>query len=122
MLWMRGSPAPGSLGIARSDRLAAYEEVWRQEESHLWDWLESRANIDAITYQKGAASVVGEQAVQKQKQRQRQKVLKGKDVASKLREENMAEKEVEEAIRITKERLEVLEDVVRDRKAKKQSR
>lgn len=122
MPWMRGGAARGDLTtISGPGRLAAYEEMWRKEESQLWEWLESRANIDAISYQKGASAIDNERTVQKQKQKQRQKVLKGRDVASKLREENMAEKEVEEAIRITRERLEVLEDVVREKKAKKQA-
>lgn len=120
MLWMRGTPGRGDLtGPSRSNRLAAYEEIWRKEESDLWDWLESRANVDAISYQKGASAIENERTVQRQKQKQRQKALKGKDVAGKLREEKMAEKEVEEAIRVTRERLEVLEGVVREKQGTK---
>jgi hypothetical protein len=126
MLWLR-APAGinnGQLGpyggVRSSDRVAAYEEMWRREESELWAWLESRAGVDSITYQtpgnaKGSA-VRKDGSTTARKQQQRQKALKSKDAAERLREESMAEKEVQEAIRVTKERLEVLEGIVSGKK------
>ncbi|ETN40842.1 uncharacterized protein HMPREF1541_05122 [Cyphellophora europaea CBS 101466] len=123
ILWLRGPSGSGQLGpygaVTHGTRFAAYEEMWRKEESELWEWLESRTGLDTISYRKGSADLDDDRSIQRQKQKQRQKVLKGKDVASKLREETMAEKEVEEAIRITRERLEVLEGVVNSKKTKR---
>lgn len=121
VLYLR-PPTSSGLGLTtRPERLTAYEEMWRKEESELWNWLESRAGVDTITYQQnpGAARAAGaddDSILQKRRQKQRQKVLKGKDIESRLREENMAETEVEEAIRVTKERLEVLEGVVGEKR------
>jgi hypothetical protein len=50
--------------------------------------------------------------------KQRQKVLAGKDLGAKLAEERMSEREMEDAIRVTQERLHVLKDVVERRKSK----
>ncbi|KPI42557.1 uncharacterized protein AB675_9656 [Cyphellophora attinorum] len=122
MLWFRTPISSGSGLAARPDRLAAYEEMWRKEESELWSWLESRAGVDTIAYQaksSGRSSTGDDSVLQKQKQKQRQKVLKGQDVEMKLREETMAAKEVEEAIRVTRERLEVLEEVVSQKRRAK---
>lgn len=123
MLWFRGPSLSGSGLTTRSERLTAYEEMWRKEESELWNWLESRAGVDTIAYQaKGSRDSDDKNSVlQKQKQKQRQKVLKGQDLTLKLREESMADKEVEEAIRVTKERLEVLEGVVSEKRRAKEN-
>ena len=122
ILWFRSPSSSATKGFSsitgtnRLDRMAAYEEMWAREESELWNWLESRAGVDAVAYQKKSSiDDDTEAAILKQKQRQRQKVLKGKDASAKLREENMAEKEVQEAIRVTRERLEILEGVVAGR-------
>ncbi|KAK7704836.1 hypothetical protein SLS64_008184 [Diaporthe eres] len=79
------------------DRLAAYEEMWRREESELWEWLEERVGMDRLNS--------GEMHTRK-------KVVEPRTMAEKLREERMDESEVKEAIRITEEKLEVLKSVV----------
>jgi hypothetical protein len=126
MLWLRAPSgvSSGQLGpygaVRSSDRIAAYEEMWRREESELWAWLESRAGVDSVTYQSpgNAQGSAGHKdgSTTVRKQNQRQKALKSKDAAERLREEAMAEKEVQEAIRVTRERLEVLESVVKGKK------
>lgn len=79
------------------DRLAAYEEMWRREESELWEWLEERVGMDRLNS--------GEMHTRK-------KVVEPRTMAEKLREDRMDESEVKEAIRITEEKLEVLKSVV----------
>ena len=38
----------GFPGYTSPERLAAYEEIWRREESSLWDWLDDRVGLDDI--------------------------------------------------------------------------
>ena len=42
------------LDIPTPQRLAAYEEIWRKEESELWHWLEERVGVQEILYPGGA--------------------------------------------------------------------
>lgn len=82
------------------ERAVAYEEIWRREESDLWDWLEERVGLHRMN--EGALPV-------------RKRVVEARSVEEKLREERMNEREVEEAIRVTEEKLHVLKSVM-DRK------
>ncbi|PSS02265.1 hypothetical protein BD289DRAFT_359848, partial [Coniella lustricola] len=79
------------------DRLAAYEEMWRREESELWEWLEERVGMDRLHS--------GEQ-------KPRNKVVEARTVEERLQEDRMDEREIKEAIRITEEKLRVLKSVV----------
>ncbi|KAF2100954.1 hypothetical protein NA57DRAFT_74551 [Rhizodiscina lignyota] len=102
-MWIRQPAVPGDVGLFGAGRMsparmAAYEEMWRREEGELWRWLESRVGSDGVG---GAGDRIWESLKEKER----------KDVAS-----DMREREVEEAIKVTKERLQVLEDVVRRRK------
>ena len=122
--WVRGpsGSAIGSYtGFKTGDKIAAYEEMWRKEESELWDWLEVRSGAHAVTLQ-GGASGGDDKVLKKKAQKQRQKALKGRDAEAKLREQNMGEREMEEAIRLTKEKLEVLEEVVQQKRAVKEEK
>jgi len=80
-------------------RLAAYEEMWRREESDLWAWIEERAGSERL----GADPPL------------RKRSVDPRTVEEKLREERMDARELMEAIRVTEEHLEVLKSVV-DRK------
>ncbi|KAK5660529.1 hypothetical protein OQA88_13078 [Cercophora sp. LCS_1] len=79
-------------------RIAAYEEMWRAEESDLWDWIEERAGVGRL----------GAEPLEPRKKTP----LEARTVEEKLREEKMDEREVREAIRVTEERLRVLKAVV----------
>jgi hypothetical protein len=51
LLWFRGPSRPpagsvGYMGYSSANRIAAYEEIWRKEESELWDWLEERVGLE----------------------------------------------------------------------------
>lgn len=78
-------------------RLAAYEEMWRREDSQLWDWLEERAGLDRLSTDGG---------------NMRKRAIEPRSVEERLREERMDAREVQEAIRVTEEKLKVLREVV----------
>lgn len=91
-------PYGSGLGLyGYPDRLAAYEEMWRREESELWEWLEERVGMERLNS--------GETYPRK-------KVVEPRTVEEKLREDRMDEREIKEAIRITEEKLNVLKSVV----------
>ncbi|KAI1459310.1 hypothetical protein F4805DRAFT_421065 [Annulohypoxylon moriforme] len=97
----RVTPYGRELGfIGYPERAIAYEEIWRREESDLWDWLEERVGLHRMN--EGAMPI-------------RKRVLEPRSVEDKLREERMSDREVEEAIRVTEEKLQVLKSVI-DRK------
>ena len=93
------TPFGRDLGYAGyPQRLAAYEEMWRTEESDLWDWIEERTGIDRL----------GGEPLQARKRAG----TEPRTVEEKLREEKMDEREIREAIRVTEEHLKVLKGVV----------
>lgn len=107
--WFFSSRAPTSRGVGFSgppERVAAYGELWRREESELWDWLEDR---------------VGMEGMYAPKIDERQKVLSAKEMGRRLESEGMRGRQVDDAIRITEERLGALKGAVereKERKAK----
>jgi hypothetical protein len=91
----------GEMGFyGTPERIAAYEEIWRREESELWDWLEERVGLDRLMEER------------------RTKFVEDRGTEAKLREERMGEREVDEAIRITEEKLSALKGVVEKRKGR----
>lgn len=127
--WFRNSRASspekglGYTGLPTPERVAAYEEIWRREESGLWDWLEERVSMDRLVYPGGAGSETDHSAAAKaSKQRERERALAGKSMESRLLREKMSEREVDDAIRVTQERLEALKGVVEKRKARRAER
>lgn len=90
-------------------RLAAYEELWRREESSLWDWLEDRAGLDGVYGAMGGKTGGDDR-------RDRQRVLAARDMGKRLDDEGMSERQIDEAIRVTHERLEALREAVARKK------
>jgi hypothetical protein len=80
------------------ERVAAYEEIWRREESELWEWLEDRVGMDRL------------RDVSKMP-------IEAQDMAERLKDERMEEREMDHAIRVTEEKLKVLKKTVEKRKA-----
>ena len=109
--WFR-TPARGSaVGFGQSSqRLVAYEEMWRREEADLWDWLEDRVGVESLRH--GNLAGAAKRDVKKEA-KERKKILgSSKDVERRLREEKMSGREMEEQLRVTRERLAVLERVM----------
>ncbi|KAI9719643.1 MAG: hypothetical protein M1812_003414 [Candelaria pacifica] len=118
--WLRRpSPSNQSAGIGFSglgtpQRIAAYEEMWRREESNLWDWLEDRIGMEGSAFP--AMSADDHSSLKARKKRE--KALKGRNIQSKLMEaeRTMNEREVDEAIRVTEDRLDSLKGLVEKRR------
>jgi hypothetical protein len=117
MLWFRKPPSAGDIGFAGgrlsspAHRLAAYEEMWKKEESELWDWLEDRVGMDLVGHTSTAST---------KKQAPRKSKLKSKNMEARLREERMSGRQLEHAIRVTQERLLTLQEVVEKQKAREE--
>lgn len=90
-------------GLATPQRIAAYEEIWRNEESELWKWLESRTSLDGMSSSNG------------QEVWDRRRPNEG--MARKLMHERMTDRDIDEAIRVTQNKLDELKQTV-ERKRK----
>ncbi|CAM1511281.1 Fc.00g087940.m01.CDS01 [Cosmosporella sp. VM-42] len=90
------------MGMYRPYRMAAYEEMWRREDGELWEWLEERVGLDRLNTDRPSP---------------RQRAVEPRTVEEKLKVARMDEREVEEAIRITEEKLKILKGVM-EKKAK----
>lgn len=117
--WLRGpkAPAEGQVGfpaLSGPERMAAYEEIWRKEESGLWDWLEERIGMQDSAYP--ASSGSQDPAALKKVRKQREKSLKGLGIQAKLADERMGEREMDHALETTEERLEDLKAAVQRRR------
>lgn len=97
----------GCPGYSLPQRLAAYEEMWRREESELWSWLEDRVGMEGMAFP--AANRPSDSQL-------RQGSLQLQD---KLRNERMSDREMKHAIRTTRERLDVLEEILSKRNSQK---
>ncbi|TQV98895.1 hypothetical protein V2A60_007405 [Cordyceps javanica] len=78
-------------------RLAAYEEMWRREESELWEWLEERTGLGQMD--SGSHGI-------------RKRAVEPRTMQERMRESRMDAREVQEAIRVTEEKLKVLRQVI----------
>jgi hypothetical protein len=106
----------GVPGLATPQRIAAYEEMWRGEESELWRWIEDRVGLD------GAVPGFLNQGSEKEKENRkdwaaRQKII---EMEKRVLNEEMGEREMLDAIRVTKERLLTLEDAVKKRRGERE--
>lgn len=78
-------------------RQIAYEELWRHEESDLWKWLEERVALDRV--HSSVASAGG-------------CINRGYEMQDKLVSPSMQEREIDEAIRVTEEKLGALKNAL----------
>jgi hypothetical protein len=107
--------ALGVPGLATPQRIAAYEEMWRGEESELWQWLEDRVGLDGSVpdFLTGVPGGAEKRETKKRKESlARQKAI---EMEKRLVDEEMGDRQMIEAIRVTKERLKTLEDAVKRR-------
>lgn len=102
-----------------NERMIAYEELWRREESDLWSWLEERVGTDPLSFPVAEPdSERGSQSGGK-KQPHNRRSGSERDIESRLRGEKMTEKQIEDAIRVTHDRLETLQRVVEKQKGER---
>ncbi|RAL14421.1 GRAM and VASt domain-containing protein [Aspergillus homomorphus CBS 101889] len=101
----------GCPGYSLPQRLAAYEEMWRREESELWSWLEDRVGMDGLAFPT-VSQPAGSRTHHYSRKMQGERALAGK-----LNEEKMSDLEMDHAIRSTRERLDTLEKILSTRRS-----
>lgn len=103
----------GCPGLSLPQRLAAYDEMWRREESELWNWLEDRAGMDGMVFpnmhHRMPETHLGPRSA-------RVNAADERDLLTRLREEKVSDREMDHAIRTTRQRLETLEGMMNKRK------
>lgn len=102
------SPGVGFSGYSSPARIAAYEEIWQREEGALWDWLEDRTGMRGGAY----GAPLDEQ------QKRRQQILSARQMGDNIQDERMTERQMDDAIRTTEERLVALKEAVGRKKGK----
>lgn len=93
--WFFRSAAAGVTGPNQWNthrRQVAYDEIWRHEESELWKWLEQRVAIDRVQHE-----ALGKFTP---------------DHHQRVEPKNMKEREMDEAIRVTEQKLAELKQSV----------
>jgi hypothetical protein len=100
-----GSAVTGPNQWSTVQRQVAYEEIWRHEESDLWSWLEERVALDRVHSSVAEARIQPEDGTQKP-----------------LAPHNMQAREMDEAIRVTEERLKALKDAVTRERSKSRTK
>ncbi|KAL8839336.1 MAG: hypothetical protein Q9176_004517 [Flavoplaca citrina] len=108
-----GNPV-GFSTMSSPERMAAYEEIWRTEESELWSWLENRMGMQDI-----ANPGSGQAKSPAEIRAQRGRYLQSQGFKAKMAEEAMNEREVDHAITVTEERLAALKAAVQQTKSEK---
>ncbi|KAF2215242.1 hypothetical protein CERZMDRAFT_120214 [Cercospora zeae-maydis SCOH1-5] len=102
----RGGHQVGVPGYASPDRIAAYEELWRREETALWDWLEDRVGLEGAHSSSSSRS-------------DRSKGSKSTSRSEELDTQRMSERQMDAAIKSTEEKLLALKEAVERRKLKR---
>lgn len=108
--WVFPARSPGNVGLGNyqpSARMAAYEELWRREESALWDWLEDRVGLDEVH---AATSDIG---------KTQKSALRSKSIGKRLLRDGDDQLQLDDAIRTTEEKLLALKQAVQRRKSEK---
>ena len=107
----RSSTSGNSLAyIPTAQKIAAYEEIWRKEESDLWDWLEERVGMQGAAYPGSSDREAVAQA-----RKQREQSLRNKGLYSKLEDLKMSERGVDHAIKVTEQKLAILKRAVQEK-------
>ncbi|KAJ5287260.1 hypothetical protein N7478_002946 [Penicillium angulare] len=108
---MLGNSA-GCPGLSLPQRLAAYDEMWRREESELWNWLEDRVGMDGMVF-----PALHHRMPEPNHKTPRVNVGDERELIARLREEKVSDREMDHAIRTTRERLDILEEMMNNRRA-----
>jgi hypothetical protein len=103
----------GCPGHGLPQRLAVYEEMWRREETELWNWLEDRVGMDGMVFPNAYRAPEPHPS----RRSHGGSATDERELASRLREEKVSDREMDHAIRTTRQRLDVLEEMMNKRKA-----
>lgn len=120
MAFFRSSPSSSTLshevgcpGHGLPQRLAAYEEMWRREETELWSWLEDRVGMDGMVF----PNVYRSPEPHPSRRSSGFSTSDERELAARLRDEKISDHEMDHALRTTRQRLDVLEEMMGKRKA-----
>lgn len=102
----------GCSGHGLPQRLAAYEEMWRREETELWNWIEDRVGMDGMVFPNAYRAPEPHPS----RRSSGGNAADERELASRLREEKVSDREMDHAIRTTRQRLDVLEEMMSKRK------
>ena len=105
-----------SRSLSLPQRLAAYEEMWRREESELWNWLEDRAGMDGIVFPTLQYRTPEPRASRRSSQLS---AADERDLMARLRDEKFSDQEMDHALRTTRQQLDILERMMNNRKAQR---
>ncbi|KAJ5145824.1 uncharacterized protein N7515_000388 [Penicillium bovifimosum] len=103
----------GCTGHGLPQRLAAYEEMWRREETELWNWLEDRVGMDGMVF----PNVYRSSEPHASRRSPGVSTSDEREFAAQLRDEKVSNSEMDHAIRTTRQRLDVLEEMMGKRAA-----
>jgi hypothetical protein len=104
--FFRGSSAvTGPNQWSAAQRSVAYDEIWRHEESDLWNWLEERVALDRAHSSVAGARLQPEPGMQ-----------------NPMAPGSMKEREMDDAIRVTEQRLKALKDAVTRERSKSRTK
>ncbi|CAI7626463.1 unnamed protein product [Penicillium glandicola] len=103
----------GCPGYGLPQRLAAYEEMWRREETELWNWLEDRVGMDGMVF----PHVYRSPEPHPSRRSYGASTSEERELAARLREEKISDREMDHALRTTRQRLDVLEEMMGKRRA-----
>jgi hypothetical protein len=127
--WLRGrtgppSPRVGFPTMLTPERIATYEEIWRREESSIWDWLEERIALEGLIYPTSSVSTDdgSDRGALRKARAQRERSWRNRDEQAKLQEEGMSEWEIDNAIRVTEQRLQALKAALQKKRLKQRER
>lgn len=102
---------PAHPGLSLPQRIAAYDEMWRREESELWNWLEDRVGMDGMVF-----PALHHRMPAPTHKVPRVNVADERDLIDRLREEKVSDREMDHAIRTTRQRLDILEEMMNNRR------
>ncbi|CAG8142310.1 unnamed protein product [Penicillium nalgiovense] len=103
----------GCGGHSLPQRLAAYEEMWRREETELWNWLEDRVGMDGMVF----PNVYRSPEPHPSRRSSGGSTSDERELAARLRDEKISDREMDHALRTTRQRLDVLEEMMGKRRA-----
>ena len=107
LLWKQSrTPYAGYYGVDLY-RSGLYERIWASEENELWMWLEERIGLE------NSGPTILHPGSENKDKRERMFDQNARDMQRKLSNEKMNERQVIEAIEVTRQRLEVLEAAMR---------
>jgi hypothetical protein len=82
--------------LSTAQRQVAYEQIWRSEEAELWSWLEERVALDHVHSSVASGGM-----------------LQGQEIQNRMVAEGIKERQIDEAIRTTEERLRALKGAIK---------